>query len=277
MGTTSRLIMIASFVLLAAFTSLEAWFAPKAELDSRWLPSDPAATERVDHSAWDWLLKAYVVSGSDGINRVAYARVTAVDRQALADYIARLAATPVTKLNRAEQRTYWINLYNALTVQLVLGHYPLGSIRDAAVKGGPWKSKLVTVEGVPLSLDEIEHHILRPIWHDPRIHYAVNCASLGCPNLQPTAFTADNTERLLEEAARAYVNHPRGVDVADDGRIIVSSIYVWFEEDFGGSDKAVIRHLAGYAEPDLRQRLSGRSSIDAHRYDWSLNDAATGP
>lgn len=179
MGTTSRLIMIASCVLLAAFTSLEAWFAPKAELDSRWLPSDPAATERVDHSAWDWLLKAYVASGSDGINRVAYARVTAVDRQALADYIARLAATPVTKLNRAEQRTYWINLYNALTVQLVLEHYPLGSIRDAAVKGGPWKSKLVTVEGVPLSLDEIEHHILRPIWHDPRIHYAVNCASLA--------------------------------------------------------------------------------------------------
>ncbi|MDP6709716.1 MAG: DUF547 domain-containing protein, partial [Alphaproteobacteria bacterium] len=135
---------------------------------------------------------------------------------------------------------------------------------------GPWDKKLFRVAGVALSLNDVEHRILRPIWRDPRIHYAVNCAALGCPNLQGEAFTGANTERLLEAAARAFVNHPRGVMVKGE-RLVVSSVYVWFQEDFEGTDTGVIRHLKRYAEPPLEAALDGVERIEDHAYDWRLN------
>ncbi len=126
-----------------------------------------------------------------------------------------------------------------------------------------------------MSLNDIEHRILRPIWRDPRLHYALNCAAIGCPNLQPTAFAAANSEALLEAAARAYVNHPRGARI-EDGKLIVSSIYVWFQEDFDGDDAGVIRHLTRHAAAGLRSRLASVASIYTLDYDWVLNDAAGG-
>ena len=154
----------------------------------------------------------------DGVNRVAYGKVAPQDKQALASYVDRLSKVQVTKLARSEQLPYWINLYNAATVKVVLDHYPVESILKIDISPGlfakgPWKKKLLTVEGEAVSLDDIEHRILRPIWKDPRTHYAVNCASLGCPNLQPRAFTAGNMDELLDAGARAYVNHPRGARV----------------------------------------------------------------
>jgi hypothetical protein len=114
---------------------------------------------------------------------------------------------------------------------------------------------------------------LRPIFADPRIHYAVNCASIGCPDLAREAYGRDTTEAMLDAAARAFVNHPRGARI-ERGRLRVSSIYDWFKADFGGSDAAVILHLGSYAAPDLAEALRGIRKIDDHGYDWSLNDAA---
>ena len=162
----------------------------------------------------------------------------------------------------------------------MLDHYPVDGIRDIDISpglfaDGPWDKKLVEIEGEDVSLNDIEHRILRPIWRDPRIHYAVNCASIGCSNLRPTAFTAANSDALLTAAAQAYVNHPRGARV-EDGKLIVSSIYVWFQEDFGGNDAGVIRHLIRYAAAGLGTRLAGVTSIHTHDYDWGLNDAVGG-
>ena len=132
---------------------------------------------------------------------------------------------------------YWINLYNALTVKVVLDAYPVDSIRDihegVSRLPAPWGDVHTNVAGQDLTLDQIEHGILRPIWRDERIHYAVNCAAYGCPHLLETAFTAANTESLLDAGARDYVNNPRGVDVVDDDFIVISSIYEWYAEDFG--------------------------------------------
>ena len=154
-----------------------------------------ASTVRVDHRRWGRFLAAYVRPGENGLNRVAYGSVTAEGRADLGAYLDSLAAVPVSTLSRPEQMAFWINLYNALTVRVVLDHYPVGSIREIDISpglfsNGPWRAELTTVEGEPLSLDDIEHRILRPIWRDPRIHYALNCASLGCPNLQPGPFEA---------------------------------------------------------------------------------------
>lgn len=262
---------------LSLIASAGAPAAPGAELWARWTRHGPAGAGQVDHSAWDGLLRTYVRPGPDGVNRLRYAELRTGARRLLEDYLARLQGSAVSGLGRDEQRAFWINLYNALTVKVVVDHYPVASIRDIDISpglfaDGPWGAKLARVEGEALSLDDIEHRILRPIWTDPRIHYAVNCASLGCPDLMPEAFTAANTERLLEAGARRYVNHPRGVTL-DGGRLVVSSIYEWFKADFGGDDAGVIAHLKRYAGPDLRAALAGITSIDDDRYDWSLNDA----
>jgi uncharacterized protein DUF547 len=263
------------FVLVAVLAPALA--APKAELWDRWMDQDPASKERVDHSAWDGFLKAYVRVGDDGINRVAYGRVTDVDRKALDTYLSSLEATPVSKISRAEQLPFWINLYNSLTLRLILERYPIGSIREIDISpglfaDGPWGKALATVDGEAVSLDDIEHRILRPIWKDPRIHYAVNCASIGCPNLHIEAYTAENTETLLSDSARAYINHSRGARV-EDGKLTVSSIYRWFADDFGGTDETIIAHLKRYADGALKNALDEATKIDGHAYDWALNDA----
>ncbi len=269
------ILLAACVTALALAAPAEA--APRAELWPRWTAHDPASTRAVDHADWDALLARHNRAAADGSRRFDYAAVAAEDRRRLGAYVDGLAATPVSALARDQQRAFWINLYNALTVQTVLERWPVASIRDISISPGlfsvgPWGKKLATVEGEPLSLDDIEHRILRPIWKDPRIHYALNCAAVGCPDLQPVAFTAANAEALLEEAARAFVNHPRGVRVADGGKLRVSSIYVWFKDDFGdGSDAAVVAHLARYAAPELKARLGGIARIDDHDYDWAIN------
>jgi hypothetical protein len=273
---TARALAVSVSVVVAGMHQAHA--APKAELWPRWQAHDPGATATIDHAAWDRFLKTYVVESPDGIARVAYGRVASADRQALTGYIDALSAAPVSRLARPEQAAYWINLYNALTVRVVLDHYPVKSIRDIKISpglfsSGPWGKKLARVEGEMLSLDDIEHRILRPIWRDARVHYAVNCASLGCPNLAREAYTARTLERLLDKGARAYVNHPRAARV-EDGRLFVSSIYSWFREDFGGGDAGVIAHLTQHAAPTLAQRLGGVARIASHDYDWALNDAS---
>lgn len=251
--------------------------APKAELWPYWNAHDDNATQVVDHAAWDAFLKTYVQSSVDGINRVAYGAVTADDRAKLQHYLDTLQRVTVTRLSRAQQRAYWINLYNATTINTVLAHYPVDSILKISISPGlftrgPWGAKLLKVEAQELSLDDIEHRILRPIWRDPRTHYAVNCASLGCPNLQTEAFTTANMDSLLDTAAKAYVNHHRGAHF-DDCDLIVSSIYAWFKDDFGGDDAGVIAHLRRYANEGLRMKLGGITKIEDDEYDWSLNDA----
>ncbi|MDO9452236.1 MAG: DUF547 domain-containing protein [Stagnimonas sp.] len=256
--------------------------APKADLWPRWQAHDDANAERIGHEEWDRLLAQYVKVGADGINRVAYSRISVADKAALAAYLQRLQSVPISRYARAEQRPYWINLYNAQTMQLVVDKYPVASIRDirlgggllAQFFGGPWAAKTLKVEGTQVALDDVEHRILRPIWRDPRIHYAVNCASIGCPNLATQAYTAERTETLLDAGARAYVNHPRGAKV-EGGKLVVSSIYVWFMEDFGGNDAGILAHLRQYAAPTKQMALAPFKSLgdNSDRYDWALNDA----
>ena len=229
----------------------------------------------IDHSRWQGLLDRHLrADHPSGINRFDYAAVAAdpEDRRQLTSYLRHLSATDPRTYARDEQMAYWINLYNALTVFVVVGRYPVDSITDirsGLFSFGPWDEKLIDVGGEKLTLNQIEHGILRPIWRDPRIHYAVNCASLGCPNLATEVYRADNLERLLDQGARDYVNHPRGARV-ENGKLVLSSIYEWYEADFGGTDAGVIAHLRDYADPDLARVLDGHERFDDD-YDWSLN------
>lgn len=248
--------------------------APQAWDD--WAQSNPQDTRVIDHSDWTALLKKYIKPGKAGLNTFAYGKVSATDKAALQNYVRSLEAIEVTGYNKNEQLAYWLNLYNAVTIRVVLDHYPVKTIRDIDISGflknGPWQKELVTVEETPLKLDDIEHAILRPIWKDPRIHYGVNCASVGCPNLQAAAFTGKTASAQLDAGANAYVNSTRGVEINRSGKVSVSSIYSWFAHDFGNSEDRVMQHLLKYANPDLAEKLTSAGRFSDTHYDWSLNE-----
>ncbi|TVR31330.1 MAG: DUF547 domain-containing protein [Spirochaetaceae bacterium] len=271
---------VAILILVLSTAALHA--APQAELWPRWEAHDPDSAVEIDHSQWETLLDRYLLTDHpSGVNRVRYRRVSAQDRALLQSYIAALEAVHVSGLNRDEQMAYWLNLYNAVTVELILEHYPVDSIRDIGISGSvlnrhPWDAELVVVEGEAMSLNDIEHRVIRPIWQDERIHYAVNCASIGCPNLQPVAFTAANYRELFDTAAREYINHPRGARF-EDNRLYMSSIFDWYQVDFGGDIDGVVAHMLQYAEDqlaaDLRRYSNNRyRPRPRHDYDWVLNE-----
>lgn len=259
---------------LGGFGGIESWLAPAKRLWPYWTKHDESSTQLLDHSVWNRLLTTYVQRGEISLFR--YADVSKADRQELKSYLRTMSQVTISSYSRAEQLAFWINLYNTITIDLVLDRYPVKSIRDIAISPGllsfgPWDKKLIRIESEELSLNDIEHRILRPIWQTPNLHYALNCASLGCPRLVPEAYTASNANALMEQGAFDFIN---GHGVRFDGRkLIVSSIYAWFTEDFGGTEAGVLNHLRRYAQPQLHDRLDGVQSIDGDAYDWRLNDA----
>jgi len=232
----------------------------------------PAAT------AWEDVLEARLSApdAATGLIRFDYKGFanSDADMTALDAYIAELAASAEPE-DDSEAASYWANLYNAVTIDVVADNYPVTSIREiksGVFTPGPWKKELVTVGGKDLSLDNIEHDILRVRYSSPLVHYMVNCASVGCPNLQPKLWRGETLDADRDAAARAFINSPRGVRV-EGGDVEVNSIYKWFADDFGGSKSSVIAHIRDYADDDLVARLEGVKAYDSHAYDWSLNAA----
>ncbi|MBL4852428.1 MAG: DUF547 domain-containing protein [Gammaproteobacteria bacterium] len=247
--------------------------APEAKLIDFWL--DHAENNTIDHQAWQSLLDEYLVAGNNGVNLFKYGAVSNSDHKALKAYLTTLQAIDPRQYDRAEQMAYWINLYNALTIDVVLDAYPTKSILKIGgsfFSPGPWNKKYLKIAGQKLSLNDIEHGILRPIWQDSRIHYVVNCASYSCPNLSAIAYTAENTDEQLTTAAKDYINNPRGVTV-DGEDLLLSKIFDWYQVDFGNNEKELLEQLANHAEPELAKRLLNHDGDIDYDYDWSLNEA----
>ena len=232
-----------------------------------------------DHAPWARLLGIYLVEGEEGApSRFDYGalRANPADRAALEAYIAALESSTPDELARDDAFAFWVNLYNALTVEVVVSHEAVRSIRDIAISPdpakGPWGRKLVTITGRALSLDDIEHGILRAGFGDRRVHYALNCASASCPNLAAEPYAGETLDAMLDRAARIYVNSPRSAHV-EDGGLRASGIFKWYMKDFGGTEEAVLDEIRRYAEPELGRKLAGLTGVAGYDYDWSLNDA----
>lgn len=241
-------------------------------IQQRWTRAAPRASIMVDNRIYAAFLAKYVGSGRDGVNLVAYQRVSPADKALLKQYLKRMQAVDVDRLTKPQQMAYWINLYNAATLDVVLDAWPVKSITridSPVLRSGPWDRKLLTVGGERLSLNNIEHGILRPIWRDVRIHYAVNCASLGCPNLAKTPFGTETLNAQLEAAARSFVNSPRAF-ARVDGKLVASKIYDWYRADWG-SEAAVLAHARKYSTGSTAALLAGTRQIGSYRYDWSIN------
>lgn len=250
MSLRSRRALLSAIAVLAV--------ASCAADGGRWTAHTPASTVIVDHRAWQLFLDRHTFIDAYGVTRVAYAGVPAADRELLDEYVAGLERVPVDKLNRSEQLAYWLNLHNALMVRVVLGGLIARSPDEIDLGGGlargPWRATLARVAGAPVSLEGIRTAALRPVFNDPRWHYGLCDATLGGPALPRAAFEGDGVDRALEDAAIAYVNHPRAVRVEAEG-LRLNAFWRRNLGDFGGSEDAVLSHLASYADRELRAEL----------------------
>lgn len=234
----------------------------------------PLLAAPVDSSSYDDLLQRYVVQE----RYVDYAvwHANSEDLEALHDYVRTLEDTDTEALSRDEALAYWINLYNAATLRLVLDHWPVVSIRDLGGRNPTiFEEELIEVRGQPMSLDSIENDMLRARHPDPRIHFALNCASVSCPPLFPHAFTGRDIDAELDTVTRRAVSDPFWVDLSQcgdsgRGRIRLSKLFEWYSEDFGGD--AGIRSFLAHYRPGDADRLGNQACPVSYKdYDWSLN------
>jgi len=219
----------------------------------------------VDHSLYGELLAKYVTDGV--VDYKAFKR----EEDTLDQYLRMLDGTNPEELLRNEQLALYINAYNAYTIKLILEHYPVDSIKD--IGGwfkGPWKIRFCKIGGKTLTLDEIEHDIIRPRFKDPRVHFAVNCASKGCPPLISKPYQGPILDQQLDRSARSFLNN-RERNRLEGSTLSVSKIFKWFEGDFDGD---VVAFFLKYAEGDLKDRLVAKRDqieIEYLHYDWRLN------
>ena len=241
------------------------------------------------HATWDALLKKYVVLVSGGnASQVRYAEF-ARDRAALKRYLDGLAGVGEAEFrawSKPRQMAFLINAYNAFTVELILANYPVKSIKDIGsdLFNNRWKRKFFRLLGRDASLDQIEHGMLRKpgSYDEPRVHFAVSCASIGCPMLRGEAYTAAALEAQLEQQVVRFLSDRSRNRVSAQGRLEVSSIFDWYSEDWSSGYrgiKSLEQYFAGYArllsDDAAHQRLvaEGKAPISYLEYDWTLNDA----
>ena len=245
-----------------------------AVLDQRWASYAESSDLEIDYDNWQLLLDDYLISDTEsGVHLFDYAGLHDDGREGLDEAVDQLVATDPLLLNRQEQKAFWINLYNILTVQLILDNHPVASITTLGsnpVEFGPWNETATTINGVELSLNDIEHRIIRPLYDDYRIHFAVNCASIGCPNLSPEVFTAESLDEQLDNAAAEYLTHPRGI-VFEGKNLKLSTLFKWYASDFGENQKEVLSTLGQHVSPEVQEKLSSFDDEPVYDYDWSLN------
>ena len=229
------------------------------------LTANGYATE-VDHALYASLLNRHVDQG------VVDYQGFQEDEANLDRYLEMLAAVDPGALSKDARFAFYANAYNAWTIKLILSRYPdIRSIKDlGGLFSSPWKKKIARIDGKLLTLDQIEHEILRKQFKDPRVHFAVNCASKSCPPLQGEPFVGERLDDQLNRAAIAFINNPRFNRLEGD-TLLVSKIFDWFGEDF---NEDIVGTFVRYAEPQFKAKIENnrdRIKIRHLDYDWSLN------
>jgi hypothetical protein len=240
-------------------------------------PAQQQGPASVDHSAWTKLLKRYV----DDHGLVDYKTWKANDVPAVDAYLSQLAAVKnETDLPKNERLALWINAYNAITIRAILEFHPVKSIKDKVSFFGysVWKDYKKTIAGREVYLDQIENELLRKMG-EPRIHFAINCASKGCPVLRQEAYDGATLDAQLEDQVQRFLANPEKfrADTSPantDKDVYVSLILKWFKEDFGGSTEARLHWLAEHVKDEATKKLLLDKDADLEflDYDWNLNE-----
>lgn len=223
----------------------------------------------ISHDLWDKLVKEHVHE-SGLVDYKGFIE----DSTRLNQYLTKLENHHPNDQNwsKEEQLAYWINAYNAFTIKLINNHYPVSGIKEL-VNGpnipfvnSPWDIKFITIEGEEYDLNNIEHDILRERFSEPRIHFAINCASISCPVLRKEAYTSEKIAKQLKEQTYTFINNPAKNKISED-RIVISRIFKWFTNDFT-QDGSITAYVNQYTSTDIKQE----AEVDYMDYDWSLND-----
>ncbi|NQY41855.1 MAG: DUF547 domain-containing protein [Legionellales bacterium] len=268
----NRKILAIQYVLILCCCQIVA--APNKNLWPIWQAYNNNSKTHIDHSKWQFVLSKGIIK-KDEIALVNYSLLKDKYHVILQEYLKYLSTINIVQYNKNEQLAFWVNLYNALTVNIVLENYPVDSIKDIKLSGffssGPWDHEVFQINGQKISLNDIEHRIIRPIWDNPNTHYVLNCASIGCPNLAAVAYTGKNIQNSLEKAAIDFVNSKRGVTITSTQKLIVSKIYSWYDIDFGNDEYEIIKHIRKYARKNLKKELEKFEEISKYKYNWDLN------
>lgn len=242
------------------------YFYPKKVVAVETYSIKGEAKSSIDHTAFDTLLKKHVVKG-----RVDYANFKK-DQDALRGYLKSLETIDSTTCTRDDLLALFVNAYNAATLELILEHYPgIASIKDIPA-AQRWDDKRWTICGEKVSLTDLEHEILRKRFDEPRIHFAINCASIGCPPLRSEAFVGEKIDAQLQDQAVA-MNRDFGGAHWDGTKLTLSKIYDWFEDDF--KRKMELKNfVAQFMAPEAALEVKKRTKVDIvfQDYNWSLND-----
>lgn len=233
------------------------------------------------HNIYDRLLKETVVfSGHQSNVDYGLLKDRRADLEGYLDDIAGVSRQTYETWNSGQQMAFLINAYNAFTLKLIVDNYPgIESIRDLGglLFNSPWKRKFFTLFGRPAHLDYIEHDLLRKDFNEPRIHFAVVCASRSCPPLMADAYIAERLDEQLDAAAHNFLGDPeRNRYHAERRRLELSPIFNWFQDDFVTAAGSIQAYVAPYvsADPQVRVLLQNKgASISYLDYDWSLNDS----
>jgi hypothetical protein len=221
------------------------------------VPTKETIENKPNHTEWNNLLKKNV--NSSGSVNYSNMKSSIIEIDA---YISQLEnLTNQSNWSRNEKLAYWINLYNAATIRLIVENYPIGSITDIN-SGEPWDKKVVTVGSTNYTLNQIENDIIRSKFNEPRIHFAVNCGAKSCPKLMNSAFTPDNLSNQLTKQAKSFINGTKN-DISVN-KIIISKIFEWYTEDFGAS---IIEYLNKYST----EKIEANTTIKYKPYNWDLN------
>ena len=213
--------------------------------------------QHIDHSVWSSFLRKYV-SEEGIVNYKAISENPSVLNPYLNEFVK---IHPKDSWSKNETLAYWINAYNAFTIKLIIDNYPVKSINDISQ---PWDKKFIPINGNLMSLNEIEHEILRKM-NEPRIHFAINCASVSCPKLLNEAYVADRLNEQLENAAKEFINSEQNQLIS--GNIKISKIFKWFKGDFE-NNSSVIDFINQYATT----KIDKNEKVGYLEYNWSLNE-----
>jgi hypothetical protein len=212
----------------------------------------------VDHSAWEKLLKKYVAENGD-VNYKGFKK----NVEQLNNYVDYLATKiPSENWSKPEKLAYFINVYNANTIKLIIDNYPIKSIKDIK---NPWSKKRIKIGNEDFSLEDIEHQILREM-DEPRNHFAINCASTSCPKLLNSAYTSENVEQLLDKATNSFIENPKK-NIISEHQLQLSKIFKWYKSDFTTNG-----NLIDYINQYSKVKIHRDATITYLEYDWNLNE-----
>lgn len=228
------------------------------------------------HAALDRVLKARVKN--ERVNYVGLKK----DSRDLDAWLKSAGAVTEAEFNRwtqPQQLAFLINLYNAATLKLIVDHYPVKSIKDIGnVFKGPWKQEVVPLLGKTVTLDYLEHGVLRKKYTEPRVHFAIVCAAKGCPPLRAEAFVPDKLNEQLDDQGRVFLGTKEKNRFDATARVLyLSPIFKWFSEDFEKKSSSVVKFVTPFFPPEVQKQIQSAKSLDVRYtdYDWSLNEQST--